>query len=120
MMAFEDTRLPEEVKPDYDRLHKSIKSVMTEDNYAAEEVFTAVLDQIKSYEGDKAQTKLAAKAFANAYEALASAPEFFGKIEPKLGETVNNMLSRRAEGKFVNADGETSPISEDVFWIMSA
>jgi hypothetical protein len=115
MMAFEDTRLPEEVKPDYDRLHKSIKSVMTEDNYAAEEVFTAVLDQIKSYEGDEAQTKLAAKAFANAYEALASAPEFFGKIEPKLGETVNNMLSRRAEGKFVNADGETSPISEDVF-----
>lgn len=115
MMAFEDTRLPEEVKPDYDRLHQSIKSVMTKDNYAAEEVFTAILDQIKSYDSDTEQTKLAAKAFADAYETLASAPEFFEKLEPKLSETVTNMLDRRAEGKFVNADGETAPISEEVF-----
>jgi len=115
MMAFEDTRLPEAVKPDYDRLHTSIKSVMTTDNYEAEEVFTAVLDQIKSYDGDEEQQKLATKSFADAYEALASSPEFFAKLEPKLSETITNMLSRRAEGQFVNADGNTSPISEEVF-----
>lgn len=115
MMAFEDTRLPAEVKPDYDRLHDSIKSVMTKDDYAAEELFTAILDKIKSFEGDDEQIKLAAKSFADAYGQLAAAPEFFEKLQPGLNESVTNMLTRRAEGKFVNGDGNTTPVTEEVF-----
>lgn len=116
MMAFEDTRLPEAVKPDYDRLRDSIKSVITKDDYAAEELFTAVLDKIKSFEGDGEQVRLAAKSFADGYAQLAAAPEFFEKLEPRLNDSITNMLTRRAEGKFVKGDGSTQPvITEEVF-----
>ncbi|TVQ84329.1 MAG: hypothetical protein EA357_03230 [Micavibrio sp.] len=107
LMDFQDTRLPASAESDYNRLDKAVKALVTKDAYTAEEQLVSVLDRIKKYDGDEAKTALAAKAYADAYDLLASAPEFYAQTGARVDETVEKMLERFQNGSFQS--GEDAP-----------
>ena len=113
-MAFDENKLSPEIKGEYDKLLQLI-SLNVEDDTQASELTTTTLNKIGQFE-NTSDINLAIKTYVQAYEKLSSdSQDMFKKSAHKIPDYFDDMLKRRAAGRFKTSEVTAEKISEDEF-----